>query len=1075
MPNENTLLDKAKYVLNDFSNQRPFSSFLPGIAGPTGIPLWVFYVNRGQAIASFGLESKDHPILEFQPANKAYRETPITGFRTFIKILSEEHNRVYEPFSAYPPTAKVGRQMCIGMNELEIHERNPELGLQTEIVYFILPGERFAGLVRRVTLTNITERTLDLEILDGLPAMAPFGVNNSTLKEIGRTIEAWMAVYNLEQGVPLYRLRASTEDTAEVEAIEAGHFALSFSTQGAKSIALPPVVDPELVFGHNTALTAPVHFSERPLEQLLAERQITDGKTPCGFFGLSTSLSPSKSTIIHSVFGHLGNERHLAELVEKLRNAAFLDQKRRQANQLTMELSEAIATKTGSPVFDAYCRQTYLDNLLRGGWPILLGDKNAPAVYHIYSRKHGDLERDYNTFRVAPEPFSQGEVNYRDVNQNRRCDVLFNPQVGDFNIRAFLSLIQADGYNPLVIQGVKFRLSQEKWEEIQNQVGGPNQISLVLTRPFTPGELLRHLCDHDITLKVSPEDFLASTLQHAEHHFEASHGEGYWVDHWTYNLDLIDSYLTVFPDRLDELLFGSEDIPFYDSPVIVRPRAKKYVLAAGVPRQFGAVAEDPEKTALIASRKTLPNWARRQHGQGAIYHTTPFAKLVILALIKFATMDPYGMGIEMEAGKPGWYDAVNGLPGLFGASMPETFALQRLLSFLESASRGQTRRVIKLPIEVWALMSATMACLRNYNDSVSPDRDFKYWEAVSGAREHYRAAVRLGFDGREHSLKLGEIAQILSKLLEKVQRGAQRASEYTDGVPATYFAFRVEEYETIQGSEGEIIRDEVGRPSLRARRFTPVPLPVFLEGPVRALGVQSDRSSARILYQQVKASPLFDRKLKMYKVNASLADQPHDIGRARAFTPGWLENESIWLHMEYKYLLELLKAGLYEEFFEDFKNALIPFQDPGRYGRSPMENSSFLVSSAHPDESLHGAGFVARLTGATAEFLSIWNLMMVGARPFYVHDDKLHFRLQPALPGWLFTPENTVSFRLLGRCDVTYHMRSGEHLLPAYEPTRITLTMKDDNQHTIEGAVIPPPFAEQLRNGGLVSIEQFYE
>ncbi|NIO09300.1 MAG: hypothetical protein GTO40_15330, partial [Deltaproteobacteria bacterium] len=57
-------------------------------------------------------------------------------------------------------------------NELEIHERNPELGLQTEIVYFILPGERFAGLVRRVTLTNITERTLDLEILDGLPAMA---------------------------------------------------------------------------------------------------------------------------------------------------------------------------------------------------------------------------------------------------------------------------------------------------------------------------------------------------------------------------------------------------------------------------------------------------------------------------------------------------------------------------------------------------------------------------------------------------------------------------------------------------------------------------------------------------------------------------------------------------------------------------------------------------------------------------------------------------------------------------------------------------------------------------------------
>ena len=52
---------------------------------------------------------------------------------------------------------------------------------------------------------------------------------------------------------------------------------------------------------------------------------------------------------------------------------------------------------------------------------------------------------------------------------------------------------------------------------------------------------------------------------------------------------------------------------------------------------------------------------------------------------------------------------------------------------------------------------------------------------------------------------------------------------------------------------------------------------------------------------------------------------PKDIGRARAFTPGWLENELIWLHMEYKYLLEVLRAGLYEHFFEDFKTSPDPF------------------------------------------------------------------------------------------------------------------------------------------------------
>ncbi len=38
------------------------------------------------------------------------------------------------------------------------------------------------------------------------------------------------------------------------------------------------------------------------------------------------------------------------------------------------------------------------------------------------------------------------------------------------------------------------------------------------------------------------------------------------------------------------------------------------------------------------------------------------------------------------------------------------------------------------------------------------------------------------------------------------------------------------------------------------------------------------------------AGSLFDGKLEMYRLNASLEALPHEIGRARAFTPGWLEN-----------------------------------------------------------------------------------------------------------------------------------------------------------------------------------------
>jgi hypothetical protein len=153
------------------------------------------------------------------------------------------------------------------------------------------------------------------------------------------------------------------------------------------------------------------------------------------------------------------------------------------------------------------------------------------------------------------------------------------------------------------------------------------------------------------------------------------------------------------------------------------------------------------------------------------------------------------------------------------------------------------------------------------------------------------------------------------------------------------------------------------------------------------------------------SSSLYDHKLGMFRICASLANESHEIGRARTFTPGWLENESIWMHMEYKYLLVLLKTGLYEELFTQFRQALPPFMDPEIYGRNPLENSSFIFSSAHPDESLHGAGFVARLTGATAEFLSMWFMMMAGKQPFFLENDELNLKLQPILPSWFFTDQ----------------------------------------------------------------------
>ena len=225
----------------------------------------------------------------------------------------------------------------------------------------------------------------------------------------------------------------------------------------------------------------------------------------------------------------------------------------------------------------------------------------------------------------------------------------------------------------------------------------------------------------------------------------------------------------------------------------------------------------------------------------------------------------------------------------------------------------------------------------------------------------------------------------------------------------------------------------------------------------------------------------------MYKVNEKLTDQPMEIGRARTFSPGWFENESIWLHMEYKYMLEMLRNELYEEFFEDFRNVCVPFMKPEVYGRSVLENSSFIVSSANPDPSIHGNGFVARLSGATAEFINILMFMTVGKNPFSLDEDgQLQLHLDPALPAWLFTKEasshslfidgqwqdvrfekDTFGFIFLGEIPVTYHNPQRKDTF-AVKP--VSYTIEDKQGNVVTANKIVGDMAQKIRNRDVRSI-----
>jgi hypothetical protein len=189
-------------------------------------------------------------------------------------------------------------------------------------------------------------------------------------------------------------------------------------------------------------------------------------------------------------------------------------------------------------------------------------------------------------------------------------DVFLDPKVGTFNILTFLSFIQADGYNPLTVASTNFIVEKPQIESLLDEIGIVDPINIgmrevvkgLLMAPWRPGSLFKgmyvlcmwvsmlYICvayrigiciyisvyltlpTVTFTLRTSPSisDFVsvgasfrvenAKLLQLVTHaasqHFAAQFMQnGFWADHWTYILDLVDNYVSVFPDLEHKMLW----------------------------------------------------------------------------------------------------------------------------------------------------------------------------------------------------------------------------------------------------------------------------------------------------------------------------------------------------------------------------------------------------------------------------------------------------------------------------------------------------------------------------------------
>ena len=149
------------------------------------------------------------------------------------------------------------------------------------------------------------------------------------------------------------------------------------------------IYDPMAIYGALTDLTYPEMFIEKtPFKTNMKQR--FENYLPCAFGFFKKKISVGKTLTYNSIIGTTKTEAALNKLVPSITNDDYIARKQLQNGRVVDEVTQYNFTCSRYPEFDFYCRQNFLDNVLRGGIPITYesstGERNTVP---LYSRKHG--------------------------------------------------------------------------------------------------------------------------------------------------------------------------------------------------------------------------------------------------------------------------------------------------------------------------------------------------------------------------------------------------------------------------------------------------------------------------------------------------------------------------------------------------------------------------------------------------------------------------------------------------------------------------------------------------------------
>ena len=754
---------------------------------------WMFISTRGGLSA--GRINAENALFPYYTDDKVSDGSPYTGSRTIALVTVADKTSLWEPFSEqYSGIYNITRNLYKNVfgDKLIFEEINHDLDLTFR--YAWRTSDKF-GFVKTSTLINLGDSAAEVEVVDGIENLIPYGVETDVQGGLSCLVDAYKKnELDADSGLGLYSMSSILVDRAEPSE--------ALSTTTVWSVGLP----------QSKKLVSSLQLDNFRKGGVVAQELDIRGRRGAYFVNDCLSLAPAAEKSWSIVAEINQGPSKVKDLI------AYLEADKNIAEDIEADialgsenLARIVGISDGLQVTEDKLSANHhfanvLFNVMRGG--LFVDNYAVPKAdlinfvkgfnRPVYEQFEGFFQGLDETFHYSDLIKAAAKLN--DAGVQRLCfeylPLSFSRRHGDpsrpwnkFNIK----VKQEDGSQLLNFEG-NWRDIFQNWEALSYSI--PNYIESMICKfvnastadGYNPYRITKAGIDWE---KPDPHDPWANI--------------GYWGDHQIiYLLKFLefsnDHHPGTLRDFLTRDLFCYANVPY---------KIKGYQDLLKDPHN--TIDFDEAADELIEQRVSQVGADGRLiwDKNGSVYYVNLTEKLLATMLSKLSNFIPEG-GIWMNTQRPEWNDANNALVG-YGVSMVTLYYTRRYQQYLLDLFSNTELEEVAISEEIDGLLRSINSTFEDNKPLLAgkiSDADRKrVVDALGEAGSDFRKGIYSNdFSGNRVMLKTADLIAFLELSLEYIDHTIE-ANRREDGLYHAYNLMKATEdsvevnylYEMLEG------------------------------------------------------------------------------------------------------------------------------------------------------------------------------------------------------------------------------------------------------------------------------------